>query len=615
MRADELVGKQIGEFTVIDRLGRGGMATVYRAHQPSMHRDVALKVLTLDDALEDESFRQRFAQEAELIAGLEHIHILPVYSYGIQDNIAYLAMRLLRGGSLADLMKTQPLPLERSVDLFSQIAQGLAYAHSKGIVHRDLKPGNIMLDEVGHAYLTDFGLAKLVNAEADMTKTGNVVGTPAYMSPEQLRGEPLDHRSDIYSLGVILYQMTTGKRPFEGDSSDIVSIIYKHLEKMPPRPTSINPALPLEVEAIVMRTLAKQPNDRFANVGEVANALQTSTGIRSTASFPLPLRDVTTTRFTTPSNTTHRRRLMGIVIAALLLLLVVGAGLVLIAMRQADKIPLPTILVDQKGTLMRTVPTDAEIAAAVRVMGADGFIAILPCNQSSEYHATLTREMVEFAREFNLKTRVYNPDSDQYTQVTLLETARADNAHGFILCPLDTSLLVEPLTALDLANMPLVLPANTDQDPSYGGIIISTDNYLLGKLPGQFAGKLIRDELGGTARVVILDYPDLNYLVERADGLEAGLLEFAPNATIIGRYPGAIIANAKESISQLIADGVDFNVIASINDAGSYGAIEALEAAGIDPNSVIIVSVDAETRAQEYIRDGYYLRGSVAVAR
>ncbi|HEX2621433.1 MAG TPA: serine/threonine-protein kinase, partial [Phototrophicaceae bacterium] len=244
MQTGDLVGKQLGEFQVLERIGRGGMATVYRAHQLSVNRDVALKVLLeLDGVLDDQNFRQRFAQEAELIAALEHIHILPVYGYGIQDNVAFIAMRLLRGGSLSDLMKAGPLPMERTVELFSQIGKGLAYAHSKGVIHRDLKPGNILLDEGGHAYLTDFGLAKLIDGDAHMTKTGNIVGTPTYMSPEQLRGDPLDHRSDIYSSGVILYQMLTGKRPFDGDSSDIVSIIYKHLEKLPIRPGLVNPEL------------------------------------------------------------------------------------------------------------------------------------------------------------------------------------------------------------------------------------------------------------------------------------------------------------------------------------------------------------------------------------
>jgi serine/threonine protein kinase len=609
---DELVGQQIGEFTVLERIGRGGMATVYRAHQQSMNRDVALKVLHMEE-VPDESFRRRFAQEAEMIATLEHIHILPVFSYGIKGNIAYLAMRLLRGGSLGDLMRHDPLPIERTVDLFSQIAQGLAYAHSKGIVHRDLKPANILLDEVGHAYLTDFGLAKLIDGESGMTRSGNIVGTPSYMSPEQLRGEHLDHRSDIYSAGVILYQMLTGKRPFDGDSSDVVAIIYKHLEKIPPRPTEHNPDIPLEVENIVMKALAKNPDDRFDTIGEMAGKLQLVTGIRSTSSYPLPAADFTSSTRIRQQKRRRRQIFTAIGIASAVITLIVIA-LILPNLNTTDSFQPPTILDNQKGTLAESQPSDAEVATAQRHLGANGFVALLPCNLSSEYHATVTREMTDFARRYSIPTRIYNAENDAYRQTTLIETARAEGAMGFIICPLDSSLSAA-LEGLDEANYPLVLPATGDDDISYGGVIINTDNRLLGLLPGRSAGQYIRDHLKGKARVVILDYPDLNELVQRADGLEQGILEFAPEAEIIGRYRGGTREFGRDSISRLLESGTTFEVIASINDAGAYGAIDAMVDAGIDPEAVAIFSVDAEQLAQEHIRNGYFIHGSVKVAR
>src|SRR5262249_46878997 len=162
---------------------------------------VALKVIRLDEGQgQHEDFRRRFAHEAEVIAKLEHIHILPIYAYGISNEMAYLAMRWLKGGTLSQTMRQGKLTLEHAADIFTQVAKGLAYAHSQGVIHRDLKPSNIMLDDTGNAYLTDFGLAKLVESSGEITKTGNIVGTPAYMSPEQLRGDTLDYRCDIYSL-------------------------------------------------------------------------------------------------------------------------------------------------------------------------------------------------------------------------------------------------------------------------------------------------------------------------------------------------------------------------------------------------------------------------------
>jgi serine/threonine protein kinase/DNA-binding LacI/PurR family transcriptional regulator len=611
---DTLLSKQIGEFTVIERIGRGGMATVYRAHQPSMHRDVALKVLPLDEA-PDTSFSARFEQEAEMIARLEHIHILPVYSYGIQNNVAYLAMRLLRGGSLADLMDGQPLSMERTVDLFSQVSQGLAYAHSKGIIHRDLKPANILLDEVGHAYLTDFGLAKMIDGERDMTKPDNIVGTPSYMSPEQLRGEHLDHRTDIYSAGVILYQMLTGKKPFDGDSSDVISIIYKHLEKMPPRPRELNPNLPVEVEQIVMKALAKSPDDRFDTIGEMAGKLQLVTGIRSTSSYPVPAQELTSTGIR--RRAVRRKQLLvkiGIASAVIALFVVVAAALILNSIRSSNQFTQFVITENQKGTLASSIPTVDEIVEAQRRLGEDGFVAVLPCNLSSEYHSTLTREITDFARKYGVKNRIYDADSDAYRQTTLIETARAEGANAFIICPLDSTLSA-PLTALDEADYPLVLPAAGDGDGSYGGVIINTDNFLLGLLPGRTAGRYIRDKLNGEARVVILDYPDLDHLVTRANGLEAGILEIAPDAVIVGRFRGGTREAGKQSIRTLIAQGESFNVIASINDAGAYGAIDAMVEGEISPSDVSIFSVDAEQLAQEHILNDYFIRASVEVAR
>lgn len=612
MPTDHLVGQQIGEFTVMERIGRGGMATVYRAHQPSMHRDIALKVLQLEDA-PDESFRRRFEQEAEMIASLEHIHILPVFSYGITGNIAYLAMRLLRGGSLADLMHLHPLLLERSVDLFSQIAQGLAYAHSKGIVHRDLKPANILLDEVGHAYLTDFGLAKLIDGDVDMTKSGNIVGTPSYMSPEQLRGEVLDHRSDVYSAGVILYQMLTGRQPFEGDSRDVISIIYKHLEKMPPRPREHNPGLPDEVENIAMKALAKKPDDRFDTIGEMASKLQAVTGIRSTSSYPPPALDLTST-IIRRRRTRIRRAMLTIGIAAAVISLMVVLAVALIIPNLNPIVKASVVLDKEKGSLEDSIPTDDEINLAQRLLGEDHFIAILPCNLSSEYHATSTRELADFARGHKLATRIYNAESDAYRQNTLVETARAEGANAFIICPLDSSLSAS-LTSLDEANYPLILPATGDDDESYGGVIIYTDNFLLGLLPGRSAGQYIRDHLNGQARAIILDYPDLNDIILRANGLEEGILEFAPEAVIVGRYRGGTREFARTSVRKLIEDGIEFDVIASINDAGAYGAIEAMVEAGIAPDEVTIFSVDAEQLAKEHIANGYFIHSSVEVAR
>ncbi|MGZ9226345.1 MAG: serine/threonine-protein kinase, partial [Anaerolineales bacterium] len=207
-------GQTLGPYRIINQIGKGGMATVYKAYQPSVDRYVALKVLPSQLA-ESKEFATRFQQEARIIAKLEHPHILPVFDYGESDGIAYLVMRYLEAGTLKEKMEAgRPLPLNEIDRIFNQLTDALTYAHSHGIVHRDLKPANALIDSYGNIFLTDFGIAKLLeSASPRLTQTDAIMGTPAYISPEQAQGQPVDQRSDIYSLGIILYEMVTGRVP------------------------------------------------------------------------------------------------------------------------------------------------------------------------------------------------------------------------------------------------------------------------------------------------------------------------------------------------------------------------------------------------------------------
>jgi ABC-type sugar transport system substrate-binding protein len=628
MQVDPLIGRQIKDFVVEERIGRGGMAVVYRASQTSMSRSVALKVIELIGEGNHAEFRQRFAQEAELIAGLEHLHILPVYDYGIiGDEIAFLAMRLLRGGSLAGLLGQGALDLDRAADLFTQVARGLAYAHRRGVIHRDIKPSNILMDTDGNAYVTDFGLAKLIGESKDITRSGTIVGTPAYMSPEQLRGDLCDHRSDIYSLGVVLYHMLTGQPPFDDSSSNIVTLIYQQLEKKPRPPSELNPLITPAVESVVLNALAKSPEERFDDAELMAETLNVAIGRKvSTASYPrvetrqlegLRAAHRTTAslpqaeRPTEPKRSLSRRVLLS---GAGLLLALLLVGIVWLAASLARPgFPPAVVLTGEEGAAADNVPTPDEIERAALRLGTNGFIGYITCNQSSEYHATQAREMGDFAADYGLNYRVYDSDSDRSRQIPLIERARAEGAGLLIICPLDITLLDTALTSAQGAGLPLVFLGSGI--PSYGGVMLSGDEHAMGYAAGALAGQIIRDEMGGSANVVILDFPDLPSLVVRADGIEAGILEFAPDAAIIGRYVGATPDGGDQSISRLIADGVDIDVIASINDAGSFGAIRALEAANIMPDEVVITSIDAEVLALDHIREGHYMRGSVAVGR
>lgn len=614
--ADLLIGTTIGEFNVVEMIGRGGMATVYRASQPSMKRDVALKVIRMDDlsAENNRDFTQRFATEAKLIAGLEHPNILPVYNYGIDGDVAYLAMRLLKGGSIETLLQGEPLTLQDAGKLFLQITQGLAAAHNKGVIHRDLKPSNIMLDEDNHVYLTDFGLAKLVDSEGYQTKTGQIVGTPVYMSPEQLRGEPLDFRSDVYALGCMLYEMLTGAPPFPVLDGDVIPVIFKHLQSPPDPVTQRNKDIPPAVEAVVMKALSKDRNDRYDSVRSMATALAEAIGHSDTLALPRPASSIlNVSRTNLPQ--AAKRSVMPFVLGGISVLVVL-AVLAIIIFRPFDSLtPLPAITVLQGETQPLADFDLSEINNdfITRRLGSDGFVAIVPCNTSSEYNSALTREMTTFARQANIPTRVYDPDTDSYRQLTELDRAITEGAVGIVLCPLDMALLAPSLQAAKDAGIPIISSASGLG--IYNGVGILTDNYLMGLKPGQYAGQWIRDNLDGQARVLVLSFDDLPDVKRRADGLIDGMLEFAPDAVVVARETGGIADNGEQVVNDLLEQGIEFDVILSINDAGAYGAVNALEDARIPRDSVKIFSVDAEVLARQYITEGRYFVASVDAGR
>ncbi|MCA0458666.1 MAG: serine/threonine-protein kinase [Chloroflexi bacterium] len=270
--ADELIGKTIGGYEIQDVIGRGGMATVFRAHQVSMNRSVAMKVLP-EQYVSDDTYIQRFNQEVAIVAKLEHRNIVPVHDYGEYNGQPYIVMRYMSGGSVDDLLKNGPLELETVANIVEQIAPALDYAHSKNVLHRDLKPSNVLLDDDGGAYLTDFGIARVLGEQAHSgITTQGVVGTPSYMSPEQAQGMPLDGRSDIYALGVMLFELVTGRRPFESDTPYGIAVLQ--VTTPPPSPRSLNPILSFAVEEVIYKALRKKREERFPNAVALAEALK-----------------------------------------------------------------------------------------------------------------------------------------------------------------------------------------------------------------------------------------------------------------------------------------------------------------------------------------------------
>ena len=264
---------QLGRYKVIGELGQGAMGVVYKAIDPLIDRIVAIKTISLNLALEEkEEYETRFYQEAKAAGRLSHPNIVTIYDVGKSGDIAYIAMEFLQGRELRDVLNEEPLlPVDQVLDIVVQVAQGLAYAHEYGIVHRDVKPANIMVVRDGHVKITDFGIARMASAAA-RTETGIVLGSPKYMSPEQVLGKSIDQRSDIFSLGVMLYEMLTGQPPFVGDT--INAIMYQTMNAVPRSPSILNPALPDMLNFIVAKALEKNPDDRYRDAGEFANDLR-----------------------------------------------------------------------------------------------------------------------------------------------------------------------------------------------------------------------------------------------------------------------------------------------------------------------------------------------------
>ncbi len=275
MTTDDLIGKTLGGYEILDRIGQGGMATVYRARQTSMNRIVALKVLPRH-FMRDDTYIQRFEREVKIVSQLEHRNIVPVHDYGQYDGQPYIAMRYMPAGSVDDLLKQGVLSPEKILSIIQQIAPALDYAHSKNVLHRDLKPSNILMDDDGGAYITDFGIARIVGSEGQgyTITTQGVVGTPSYMSPEQAQGKDLDGRSDIYSLGVMLFEMATGRRPFQNDTPYGIAVMQ--VTAAPPLPRSLNPNISAALEQVIIKALKKNPDDRYQTATELAQDLETA---------------------------------------------------------------------------------------------------------------------------------------------------------------------------------------------------------------------------------------------------------------------------------------------------------------------------------------------------
>jgi serine/threonine protein kinase len=264
--------KQLGRYRIQAELGRGAMGVVYKAHDPVLDRTVALKTIALDDTEQDrEEYQARFFQEAKAAARLNHPSLITIYDFGEENALAYMAMELLNGSELSERMGQASIPVSEAVAIAEQVAEGLAFAHDSGVIHRDIKPSNVMLLPRGRVKIMDFGIARLKVSDIK-TQLGMRLGTPKYMSPEQIGGSTLDHRTDIFSLGIVLYEMLTGVKLFKGDT--LTQVMHNVANFEPPPPSRINSEVPPLLDLVVKRAMEKKPSARYASAWEMVDDLR-----------------------------------------------------------------------------------------------------------------------------------------------------------------------------------------------------------------------------------------------------------------------------------------------------------------------------------------------------
>ncbi|MBI3430723.1 MAG: protein kinase [Hydrogenophilales bacterium] len=276
---------KIGRYEILDEIGQGAMGTVYRARDPLIERTVAIKTVPIEQLRQEGADAEaRFLREAQSAGRLSHPNIVTIYDVGEADGLAYIAMEYLPGRTLRDLMNTGPMPLDLALDTAMQMAEALAFAHEHGVIHRDIKPANVVVTgQRGHIKLTDFGIAHLVNS--DHTQAGQMLGSPRYMSPEQAMGREIDGRSDIFSLGAVLYEMLTGRYAFDGDS--LPAIVYRVINEVPVAASTLRPQLPAGVASLLAHILSKKPEAR-PDARTLVNAFHGLAQVPSPPSAALP---------------------------------------------------------------------------------------------------------------------------------------------------------------------------------------------------------------------------------------------------------------------------------------------------------------------------------------
>ena len=349
-----LIGQSLGRYHILEQLGEGGMATVYKAYDTRLESDVAVKVIRTDNLAPStvERALKRFEREAKALAKLTHANIVKVIDYGEYEGKPYLVMPFLPGGTLKARLQGKPMPWQEAVHWLLPIARALSYAHKQGMIHRDIKPSNILITEAGDPLLTDFGIAKIIDEEAtvDLTGTSATVGTPEYMAPEQVTSKSVDARADIYALGIVFYEMVTGRKPFQADTP--MAVLFKQASEPLPRTSQFVHDLPEAVEKVLIKALAKKPEDRYPDMSAFATVLEGLVSSQLKEGKAARIQKISVSK--EPSRIGKKqigRTWLPIGIATVILIIMIVAGSELYRTRQRGSVPLHSPEIETSTTI------------------------------------------------------------------------------------------------------------------------------------------------------------------------------------------------------------------------------------------------------------------------
>lgn len=648
-----------GRYEIRAEIGRGGMATVYQAYDPHFRREVAIKVLPRE-FLHDQTFRARFSREAQIIAGLEHPAIVPVYDFGEEDGQPYLIMGLMSGGSLASHIRQGPLPLDEAVRIIDRIAPALDEAHQAGMIHRDIKPANILFDKRGKAYLSDFGIVKVTEATAQLTGSG-MIGTPAYMAPEVARAGGLTSLVDVYALGVTLFQMLTGHLPYQADTP--LGVIMAHATQPVPNLRDFRPDLPELLQGVIEHAMAKDPMDRVPTAGALAEELEaavqacttqqltdavteqtdqimsaTTSVTASPPSIPvlteartMPVADVPATPVEAqtvpdepampfkqrpahgkgrPKERPEKKAAFPIPLAVLGGVVVVGlvvGALALSGVLGGNAAPAPTQAV-AASTQAPAAPTQAppiptRTPSGPRKDYTDLVVCYVQRGTAGDLWATAQAASIkETARSLEIKQLIYSESPQVANQIEAIRKCIEQKADVIGLDPAETGGWEGVLAEARGAEIPVILVDRRAEVPetlyaSYLGSDFVDEGHKAGT---ELAAQLM--DRGNVVEIAGHDGPAAN---DRSRGFRKALRDH-PNITLVDTRPGDWSPDGgRNAMAAFLKEGISIQGVFAQNDEMALGAIQAIQTAGLKPGvDIKIVSIDGIRKAFDAIIAG-----------